>query len=281
LPRDDEDHRQTTAPPYRRALVTGATSGIGRALSLWLAARGVAVTAAGRRVERLAELAAEAAARGGGAIEPLALDVTDTAAVRERVREIDDRHGDLDLVVANAGAGQLISARRFDWDACEHILRVNVLGAAATVTAALPGMLARGRGHLVAIASIAAVRGLPKNAAYGASKAFLRSFMESLRIDLSTTPVKTTCVFPGFVKSEMTAANDFPMPFLLDTDEAAARIGRAILAKRAEIWFPWQMALATRALGLLPGSLWVRLMRKTAPRRGDRGPAPSPPAQPG
>jgi short-subunit dehydrogenase len=261
---------------FRRALVTGATSGIGRALALWLAGRGIVVVAAGRRVERLEELRDEAA-RTGGVIEPLALDVTDAAAVRQRVAEIDSRHGDLDLVVANAGAGELTSARYFDWEACERILRVNVLGAAATVTAPLPGMLARGRGHLVAIASIAAVRGMPRNAAYGASKAFLRSFMESLRIDLSTTPVKTTCVFPGFVKSEMTSGNQFPMPFLLDTDEAAARIGRAIFAQQAELWFPWQMALATRALGLLPAPLWVRLARAMAPRRAEGSAKPPTP----
>lgn len=266
-----------TTTRYRRALVTGASSGIGRSLALWLAARGVSVVAAGRRGERLEALRGEAA-RTGDVIEPLVLDVAEVAAVRERVRELDGRSGDLDLVVANAGVGQLTSARHFDWEACERILRVNVLGAAATLTAALPGMLARGRGHLVAIASIAAVRGLPSNAAYGSSKAFLRSFMESLRVDLSTTAVKTTCVFPGFVKSEMTAPNRFPMPFLLETDEAAARIGKGIFAQRAELWLPWQMALPARALSLVPGPLFVRLMRRRMPRdeRGRDPAAPGP-----
>ena len=93
-----------TTPPYRRALVTGATSGIGWSLALWLAARGIPVVAAGRRGERLEALRAEAA-RTGGAIEPLVLDVAEIAATRERVRELDGRHGDLDLVVANAGVG--------------------------------------------------------------------------------------------------------------------------------------------------------------------------------
>ena len=251
---------------YRRAVVTGASSGIGRSLALWLAARGVTVIAAGRRREKLDELGDEAA-RTGGVIEPLELDVADVAVVRERLLDLDGRDGGLDLVVANAGVGELTPARNFDWEACDSILRVNVLGAAATLTAALPGMLARDRGHLVAIASIAAVRGLPNNAAYGASKAFLRSFMESLRIDLSATGVKTTCVFPGFVKSEMTARNRFPMPFLLEADEAAARIGRAILAQQAEFWFPWQMALPSRALGLLPSSLYARLGPWLTPRR--------------
>jgi len=254
------------AAQLRRALVTGASSGLGRSLAAWFAARGVMVVAAARRRAKLDELRDEAA-RTGGVIEPLELDVADVAAVRERLAELDGRDGGLDLVVANAGAGELTSARKFDWEGCERILRVNVLGAAATLTAALPGMLARDRGHLVGIASIAAVRGLPNNAAYGASKAFLRSFMESLRVDLSTTGVKTTCVFPGFVKSEMTAPNKFAMPFLLETDDAAARIGRAILAQRAELWFPWQMALLARPLALLPSALYVRLIRRASPKR--------------
>ncbi len=263
----------TAAAEYRRALVTGATSGIGRSLALWLAGRGITVIAAGRRRARLDALCAEAAATGR-AIEPLELDVADTAAVRERLRDLDGRDGGLDLVVANAGVGKLNSARKLDWEACEEILRVNVLGAAATLTAALPGMLARRRGHLAAVSSIAAVRGLPANAAYGSSKAFLRSFMESLRIDLAGTGVATTCVFPGFVKSEMTAGNDFAMPFLLDTEDAAERIGRALLARQAELWFPWQMGLAGRALGLLPSALWVRLGRRMSPRRQARAAPP-------
>jgi short-subunit dehydrogenase len=255
-----------TSARTRRALLTGASSGIGRSLALWLAARGVTVIAAGRRREKLEALRDEAA-RTGGSIEPLELDVADVAAVRERLLEIDGRDGGLDLVIANAGVGKLTSGRKFDWEACESVLRVNVLGAAATLTAALPGMVARGRGHLVAIASIAAVRGFPDNAAYGGSKAFLRSFMESLRVDLSATGVKTTCVFPGFVKSEMTAGNRFHMPFLLETDEAAAKVGRAIFAQQGELWFPWQMALLARTLGLLPGALYVRLGSWMSPKR--------------
>jgi short-subunit dehydrogenase len=255
-----------TTRNYKRALVTGASSGIGRALALWLAARGVTVIGAGRRLDKLEGLREEAG-RSGGRVEVLELDVRDTAAVRERVRELDGREGGLDLVVANAGVGQIGSARKFDWEDCESTVRVNVLGAAATLTAALPGMLERRRGHLVGIASIAAVRGLPANAAYSSSKAFLRNFMESLRVDLAGTGVTTTCVFPGFVKSEMTAGATFPMPFLLGTEAAAAKIGKGILAGRGEIWFPWQMVLAARALRLLPSPLYARLGSRMSPRR--------------
>ena len=98
-------------------------------------------------------------------------------------------------------------------------------------------------------------------------------------MDLSTTAVKTTCVFPGFVKSEMTAPNRFPMPFLLETDDAAARIGKGIFAQRAELWLPWQMALPARALSLVPGPLFVRLARRMMPR-GERGRDPAAPGPP-
>ncbi|HEX9967714.1 MAG TPA: SDR family NAD(P)-dependent oxidoreductase [Solirubrobacterales bacterium] len=258
---------------YRTALVTGASSGIGRALALWLAARGTTVYAAGRRAERLQALRDEAA-RGGGRIEPVVLDVGDVEAVRACVRELDGVDGGLDLVVANAGFGAHTPATDFRWDLCEKVVRVNVLGAAATLAAALPGMVERDRGHLVAIASLAAFRGLPKDAAYGASKAFLRSFMESLRVDLQATNVRTTCIFPGFVKSEMTAHNTFRMPFLLETDAAAARIGRAILAGKAQYSFPWQLAAFVHFLRVLPTGLYDRIARRMNPTRARSGSAP-------
>src|ERR1700720_3402467 len=105
------------AAQLRRALVTGASSGLGRSLAAWLAARGVTVVAAARRRAKLDELREEAARTGGG-IEPLELDVADVAAVRERLLEVDGREGGLDLVVANAGAGEPTPARKLDWETC-------------------------------------------------------------------------------------------------------------------------------------------------------------------
>jgi len=201
---------------YRTALVTGASSGLGRGLALWFARRGVKVYAAARRLENLEALANEARA-ANALIEPVELDVSDADHTLARIRELDAACGGLELIIANAGFGQETSGKRIKWDTVKRIIDVNVTGAAATLSAVLPQMVERKRGHVVGVASLAAFRGLPRNAAYSASKAFLSTFMESLRVDLRGTGVHVTCLYPGFVKSEMTAQNKFQMPFLLET----------------------------------------------------------------
>jgi short-subunit dehydrogenase len=248
---------------YRTALVTGASSGLGRGLALWYARRGVKVYAAARRREHLDALAQEARAANGH-IEPVELDVADGDATVARVRELDDACGGLELIIANAGYGRESSGKRLDWDTVRQTIDVNVTGAAATLSAVLPRMVERKRGHLVGVASIAASRGLPRNAAYSASKSFLSIFLESLRVDLAGTGVRVTCLSPGFVKSEMTAQNKFPMPFLLETEDAVERMARAIQREDAEYVFPWQMAGAMGVLKLLPNALFDRLVRGKA-----------------
>ncbi|MCP3164632.1 SDR family NAD(P)-dependent oxidoreductase [Myxococcus qinghaiensis] len=246
---------------YRTALVTGASSGLGRGLALWLAKRGLRVFAAGRRIPQLQALADEAQA-AGATVEPLELDVTRTESHLERLRELDSECGGLDLVVANAGVGGVTNGKRLDWDKVRAIIDTNVTGAAATLTAVLPRMVERRRGHVVGISSLAAHRGLAGHAAYSASKAFLATFMESLRVDLSSTGVRVTTIYPGFVKSEMTADNHFPMPFLMETDAAVELMGTAILRGETELSFPWQLALPSRLAKVLPNPLFDAAARR-------------------
>lgn len=238
---------------YRTALITGASSGIGRALAAFFARRGTRVFAAARRADRLEALRRELPE---GALEPVDLDVADSPRVLERIQEIDRGCGGLDLVVANAGVGGETHGRHLSWENLERIIQVNVTGAAATLAAALPRMVERSRGHLVGISSIAAARGMPGHAGYSASKAFLSNLLEGLRIDLAGTGVRVTCVHPGFVKSEMTAQNRFWMPFLLETDDAAERIGRAILRGRDVLTFPLPLAVGMTAMRLVPARLF-------------------------
>jgi NADP-dependent 3-hydroxy acid dehydrogenase YdfG len=226
---------------YRTALVTGASSGLGRGLALWLGKRGVKVYAAARRLAQLEALAQEAKAAGAH-VEPVELDVSQADATLERIRALDDACGGLDLVVANAGVGGQTNARDFPWEHARKVIDVNVTGAAATLSAVLPRMVERNRGHLVGVSSLASCRGLPQNAAYSASKAFLNTFLESLRVDLQGTQVRVTCIKPGFVKTEMTANIQHPMPFLLEADAAVELMGQAILRAEAEYGFPWQLA---------------------------------------
>ncbi|WP_141327333.1 SDR family NAD(P)-dependent oxidoreductase [Myxococcus sp. AB025B] len=246
---------------YRTALVTGASSGLGRGLALWLARRGLRVFAAGRRVPQLQALSAEAQA-AGATVEPVELDVSRAEPLMEKLRELDSECGGLDLVIANAGVGGVTHGKRLEWDKVRSIIDTNVTGAVATLTAVLPSMVERRRGHVVGISSLAAHRGLAGHAAYSASKAFLATFMESLRVDLAGTGVCVTCIFPGFVKSEMTAANHFPMPFLMETDAAVELMGSAILRGDTELSFPWQLAIPSRLAKVLPNPLFDAAARR-------------------
>src|SRR5450432_1945967 len=245
---------------YANVVITGASSGLGRALCLWFARRGARVYAAARREEQLDSLKAEAS-KGPGEVVPVRLDVAQTDAVVAKLRALDDATpGGIDLVVANAGIGGMLNGQRAEWPDIERMLRVNVLGATATLAALAPRMAERRKGHLVGVSSLAAWLVVPRFAVYGASKLYLQTYCAGLKMDLEAAGVRVTSINPGFVKSEMTVNNRFAMPFLLETDEAADRMGRAILRGDARFAFPWQTAWLTRLASLLPGWLVARTM---------------------
>ena len=139
------------------------------------------------------------------------------------------------------------------------ILETNVVGLAATLAAFAPAMRTAGRGTLAGIASVAGFRGLAGNGAYSASKSAAIKWMESLRAELYGRGVSVVCICPGYIDSPMTRVNRFRMPFLLSVDEAARRIARAIAAKRRLAVIPWQMALLSVPLRMMPGWLFDRL----------------------
>lgn len=246
---------------YKTALITGASSGLGRGLALWLARRGTKVYAAARRKDLLEALAQEAQS-AGLSVEPVEMDVANAEATRERIQAVDAACGGLDLVVANAGVGAETYAKRFNWESARKIIDVNVTGAVATLSAVLPQMVERDRGHLVGVSSLAGYRGLSRNAAYSASKAFLSTFMESLRVDLRGTGVRVTCINPGFIKTDMTAKNKHPMPFLLEAEDAVERMGKAIVRGDTVFSFPWQLSAPLRLVKVMPDALFDPLMRK-------------------
>ena len=247
-----------TRPAHTRALVTGASSGIGRALSLRLAARGIEVVVAARRRELLDELVAEIASAGGRA-EALVLDVADAERTEAVVREQSARRF-LDLVVANAGLGTLTRADRPRWANVHAVLNVNLVGAVATLWGALPAMLEAGRGHLVGISSLMGYgRALPGFAAYSASKVGLATFLEGMRLDLWGRGIVVSTVMPGFVKTPMTSTARFKMPFAVELDAAGEIIDAAIRRGDPHCAFPLPLAAAARMLPMLPDSLYERV----------------------
>jgi short-subunit dehydrogenase len=247
----------------KTALITGASSGIGAALGRRLSGEGFEVVLCARRREALERVAG--ALPGPARVE--VLDVADADATAAAVRRIDDAVGGLDLIVANAGVGGLRWSGALQWEDCHPMLEVNVGGALATLTAVLPRMVERGRGHLVGVSSMAAYRGLPHNALYGATKAFLSTFLESLRVDLAGTGVAVTDVRPGFVRTAMTDDVDSPKPFLMEPDEAAARIAAGIRRRAPVVAFPWSTATLVRSIRLLPAPVYDRAARFVRPAR--------------
>src|SRR5256714_1680280 len=243
--------------PPRSVFITGASSGLGRGLALHYAKEGATVHAAARRGAEIEILAREAPP---GHVVPVVLDVTDPERLVKAIRDAEAASGGaLDLVIANAGTGVPTDARKMDWTKVRKILDVNVTAACVTVAAALPGMVARNAGQVVAISSLAAFRGMPGNAAYCASKAAVHIFMESVRVDLRGTGVVGATIYPGFVKTEVTAKNKVRMPFRMEIPDAVEVMARGIAKKKATIAYPLPMAAAVRALSALPRSVYEPL----------------------
>jgi short-subunit dehydrogenase len=231
-------------------LITGASSGIGRGLAVNLARRGAAVGLLARRREILDQIAEEIINAGGRA-RALPADVTQVDSVRAAVEELRHQFGPIDVLVANAGISINTSVPNLCEKEIAELINVNVIGVINSVSAVLPNMIRQGHGHLVVNSSLAAYRGLPKSAAYCASKAAISSFFEALRIDLKGSGVDVTIIHPGFVKTPL-IANIRRTPFLMEVDYAVQKIIRAIEKRKKGYAFPWQLATLARACKLLP-----------------------------
>jgi short-subunit dehydrogenase len=242
-----------------RIVITGASSGIGGALARHYARDGSTLGLISRRNVDSQGLPGE--------VVSYAVDVTDEAALTAAAQDFIRRFGAPDLVIANAGiATGTEGAEIRDVAKLRKILETNVVGLAATLAAFAPAMRTAGRGTLAGIASVAGFRGLAGNGAYSASKSAAIKWMESLRAELYGRGVSVVCICPGYIDTPMTRVNRFRMPFLLSVDEAARRIARAIAAKRRLAVIPWQMALLSVPLRMMPGWLFDRLASR-APRK--------------
>lgn len=249
-----------------RVIITGASSGIGRALAVEYGRRGATLGLIARRRDELLKLASELPARS----HTYVVDVRDAAALRSAAADFMEQAGCPDIVIANAGvsAGTSTAAAE-DNEVFAEVIAVNVIGMMLTFQPFLGAMRARRSGVLAGIASVAGFRGLPGAGAYSASKAAAISYLESLRVELKGSGVSVVTVCPGYIATPMTAINPYRMPFLMQPGDAAAKIASAIDKRKRFYVVPWQMALVGAAMRRLPRPLYDLLFSRAPhkPRR--------------
>jgi short-subunit dehydrogenase len=243
------------------AIVTGASSGLGAELARGLAKAGLRVGLTARRVAELEDVARSIREAGGTAFVAPA-NAADPASTRAALALLIEALGPIDLLIANAGVGLGASVDRFSAEDFDRMVRVNLISVGYAFEAVLPMMLARGRGHLVGVSSLAAFRGLPGSSGYSATKAGLTALLEGIRPELRGRGIAVTAVHPGFVRTPMTAGSTSSQPFLMDVEPAVRIILRGIAGRRRRVDFPWPMVALLRAVQLMPGWLYDRVANR-------------------
>ena len=237
----------------RSVVITGASGGLGLALARHYLERGATVAVLARRAELLQDLGAEFP----GKVCCYPLDVRDSSSLQLAAGDFIARAGVPDIVIANAGVSTgTLTEHAQDIAAFQQVLDINVLGMVSTFQPFVAAMRAARHGTLAGIASVAGFRGLPGAAAYSASKAATISYLESLRVELHGSGVRVVTVCPGYIRTPMTAVNPYPMPFILEADDAARRMARVIERGTSFAIVPWRMALAGWLLKRLPNWLY-------------------------
>jgi len=240
--------------------LTGASSGIGEALANEAAKRGAIVGMLARREETLRRIAAKIESDGGAA-RVFAVDVTEAEAVAGAARKLKNEFGRIDILIANAGiGGNNAETKNLEAAGVTKVINTNLIGAVNAVSAVLPFMLAEKSGQLVAVSSLAGFRGLPKSAAYCASKAGMTAFFESVRLDVQRKGVFVTIIQPGFIKTPLTSGREAKMPFLMDLENSIPYFLDAIEKRRKFAAFPWQLATVVRAARFFPADFYDKII---------------------
>lgn len=238
----------------KKVLITGATSGIGDALVAQYSNDTHTVIACGRNPEKLSKLGQQ-----NQACETLQFDITNESQIKDAA----EKTSQLDIIIFNAGDCLYIDdVMQFDANAFASIINTNLTSLGYLVKYFLP-KINKG-GQLVFISSIATQLPFPKAEAYGASKAGVDYFANSLRLDLMSHDISVTLVHPGFIKTPLTDKNDFPMPFMLTANDAATRIYQGVKSRKNYLHFPKRLSLLLRLFRLLPNVVWQSLIRRTS-----------------
>jgi short-subunit dehydrogenase len=250
----------SSKPPT--VLLTGAAHGIGHATAIALAERGTPLGLIDRDGPALAALAQELKERGA-TVADATVDVADREALLRAVASIEARVGPIEVLLACAGIGTLTLVPELD----TSTLEVNLIGVAQSIEAVLPGMVARGQGHIIGVASMAGYRGFPWMISYSASKAALITYLEALRPGLRRRGVTVTTVCPGFVRTQLSTSVPYQRPVkMIEPEEAARHLVRAVERRPRNCIFPWNMRIGLAILRYMPDRLFDRLMRWAGPQ---------------
>jgi short-subunit dehydrogenase len=243
--------------------ITGASSGIGRALSLEMATRGWMVSATARSVEKLRELA-----QANANIHAYPGDVADMARMKDIVAQIERDHGAIDTAVLNAGIYLHTRAVPFEREKYIEQININQIGSINGLAALLPRMTARHAGAIWIVSSVTGFSGIPTAAAYGSTKAALINMAECLKFDLDKHGVHMGLINPGFVDTPMINKSAYAKPFMISPQEAARRIADGMVKRKFEITFPRRLSLIYRLGSMLPYALYFPVMRAITKRAG-------------
>jgi len=238
--------------------IIGASSGIGKALAIKFANEGWQVAASARRQNLLQDLN-----KINSNIHSFPLDVTDFENVKNVFKNILENKGDIDLCIFGAATYDPNYEKEINEKKIREIMEVNFFGVINCIKTVEKYFKIKKSGHLAIISSIAAYRGLPKSEGYGASKAALNNFVESLYLDFKKNNVRLSLISPGFIKTPMTDKNKFKMPFIRSPEFAANKIYKGIVLKNSfEITFPKQLTLILKIFSMLPYKIYFFFIGK-------------------
>ena len=245
----------------KKIWITGASSGIGKAVAEKFAAEGWKVAVSARRRELLQELAKNEN------IVSFPLDVTDQNQINTVFKNIISEFGNLDLCLFSSGTYEPKDEKNIDSEKIKNVIKVNFLGVVDCVKSVEEYFKNRNSGHISIVSSIAGYRGLPNSSGYGPSKAALTNFCESIYFDFKKFGVRVSIISPGFIKTSLTEKNEFPMPFLKTVDYAADKIFNGLVKSNAfEIHFPKGLTLTLKFLRILPIKAYLFLVDKLVKR---------------
>lgn len=250
----------------RKILITGASSGIGKALAERLAREKNELYLISRNEIKLKTLADQINNLGAAAVI-YTCDVSNKNEVRECYNKIKTAHGVPEIAILNSGVSYRTSTSRIEINKAEEIMNVNFFGVIHFIQLLLEDYLKRGSGVIAGVSSLADVRGFPRSGFYSASKAALSRYLESLRVELKPRGIKIITIRPGFVKTPMTDKNEFKMPFIMSAEKSAEIIFSGLVNEKSVISFPFIMRMITNLLRYLPQSLFEWLSLNSIPKR--------------